>query len=192
VVVEARGRIETHGVEIQRNIPLRRSPLPSGGAGGGGGRIPLRQSPTPPSHKIGGGSRSKRPPRRSLTPPSDKGGGGSGSKEPRHTPVPDEYMYTYGEDYVGPRCFRTHIREANTPRGFSFRLPCSLKVYDDREKPSTWLEDFYGAVTFASETPNLACRMLQLYLTGSARQWLADLLERSIHNWFDHKEAFNQ
>jgi hypothetical protein len=64
-------------------------------------------------------------------------------------------------------------------------------VYDGREKPNTWLEDFYGAVTFAGATENFACHMLQLYLIGPARQWLADLPERSIHNWFDLRETFN-
>jgi hypothetical protein len=76
------------------------------------------------------------------------------------------------------------------PSGFNFWLPSSLKVYDGREKPNTWLEDFYGAVTFVRATPNLACRMLQLYLIGPAHQWLADLPERSIHNWFNLSEAF--
>jgi hypothetical protein len=64
-------------------------------------------------------------------------------------------------------------------------------VYDGIDKPNTWLEDFYGAVTFTGATKNLACHMLQLYLTGPARQWLADLPERSIHNWFDLRETFN-
>ena len=31
---------------------------------------------------------------------------------------------------------------------------------------------------------------MQLYLTGPARQWLTDLPERTIHNWFDLKDAF--
>jgi hypothetical protein len=65
-------------------------------------------------------------------------------------------------------------------------------VYDGREKPNTCLEDFYGAVLFAGATPNLACGMLQLYLTGLARQWLADLPESSIHNSFDLRQAINQ
>jgi hypothetical protein len=90
-----------------------------------------------------------------------------------------DLVNTYKEAYAYPHCFRTRIREAATPRGFSFRLPSSLKVYDVRERPNTWLEDFYDTVTFAGATPNLACRILQLYLTGPARQWLTNFAERS-------------
>jgi hypothetical protein len=37
---------------------------------------------------------------------------------------------TYREAYASPRCFKSQIRAAAMPRGFSFRLPSSLKVYD--------------------------------------------------------------
>ncbi|KAK1616546.1 hypothetical protein QYE76_022063 [Lolium multiflorum] len=38
--------------------------------------------------------------------------------------------------------------------------------------------------------PNIACRMLQLYLIGPARVWLSDLEENSIFCWYDLKKAF--
>ncbi|KAK1600794.1 hypothetical protein QYE76_017727 [Lolium multiflorum] len=40
----------------------------------------------------------------------------------------------------------------------------NLKHYDGTERPDTWIEDYYNAVTFAGGTPNIACRMLRLYL----------------------------
>ncbi|KAK1611700.1 hypothetical protein QYE76_035373 [Lolium multiflorum] len=58
------------------------------------------------------------------------------------------------------------------------------------ERPDTWIEDYYNAVTFAGGTPNIACRMLQLYLIGPARVWLSDLEENTIFCWLDLKKAF--
>ncbi|KAK1650994.1 hypothetical protein QYE76_068799 [Lolium multiflorum] len=55
----------------------------------------------------------------------------------------------------------------------NLKLPGNLKHYDGTERPDTWIEDYYNAVTFAGGTPNIACRMLQLYLVGPARIWLA-------------------
>ncbi|KAK1642323.1 hypothetical protein QYE76_060128 [Lolium multiflorum] len=57
------------------------------------------------------------------------------------------------------------------------------------ERPDTWIEDYYNA-TFAGGTPNIACRMLQLYLIGPARVWLSDLEENTIFCWLDLKKAF--
>ncbi|KAK1609927.1 hypothetical protein QYE76_033600 [Lolium multiflorum] len=44
----------------------------------------------------------------------------------------------------------------------------------------------------ARGTPNIACRMLQLYLVGPARTWLSDLEQNSIFCWFDLKNAFKK
>ncbi|KAK1614120.1 hypothetical protein QYE76_019637 [Lolium multiflorum] len=66
----------------------------------------------------------------------------------------------------------------------------NLKHYDGSERPDTWIEDYYNAVTFAGGTPNIACRMLQLYLIGPARVWLSDLEENTIFCWLDLKKAF--
>ncbi|KAK1619736.1 hypothetical protein QYE76_025253 [Lolium multiflorum] len=65
----------------------------------------------------------------------------------------------------------------------------NLKHYDGSERPDTWIEDYYN-VTFAGGTPNIACRMLQLYLIGPARVWLSDLEENTIFCWLDLKKAF--
>lgn len=72
----------------------------------------------------------------------------------------------------------------------NLKLPGNLKHYDGSERPDTWIEDYYNAVTFAGGTPNIACRMLQLYLIGPARVWLSDLEENTIFCWFDLKKAF--
>ncbi|KAK1665853.1 hypothetical protein QYE76_054012 [Lolium multiflorum] len=65
----------------------------------------------------------------------------------------------------------------------------NLKHYDGSERPDTWIEDYYNAVTFAGGTPNIACRM-PLYLIGPARVWLSDLEENTIFCWLDLKKAF--
>ncbi|KAK1669257.1 hypothetical protein QYE76_057416 [Lolium multiflorum] len=74
----------------------------------------------------------------------------------------------------------------------NLKLPGNLKHYDGTERPDTWIEDYYNAVTFAGGTPNIACRMLQLYLVGPARIWLSDLEKNSIFCWFDLKNAFEK
>ena len=92
--------------------------------------------------------------------------------------------------YIGPKCFGKRIREEQTPKGLNLKLPGNLKHYDGRERPDTWIDDYFNAVNFAGGTPNMACRMLQLYLVGPSRTWLSDLKENSIFCWFDLKIAF--
>ncbi|KAK1620261.1 hypothetical protein QYE76_025778 [Lolium multiflorum] len=82
------------------------------------------------------------------------------------------------------------IREEAKPRSLNLKLPGNLKHYDGSERLDTWIEDYYNAVTFAGGTPNIACRMVQLYLIGPARVWLSDLEENTIFCWFDLKKAF--
>ncbi|KAK1680702.1 hypothetical protein QYE76_041550 [Lolium multiflorum] len=150
----------------------------------------------------GGSKRSDRPPRRSPSPPPSGGGGGGGggsgrrsrsrSKSPRHgSRDARERLNEYRTDYIGPKCFGRMIREEPKPRS-SLKLPGNLKHYDGTERPDTWIEDYYNAVTFAGGTPNIACRMLQLYLVGPARIWLSDLEKNSIFCWFDLKTAFEK
>ncbi|KAK1593557.1 hypothetical protein QYE76_017479 [Lolium multiflorum] len=150
----------------------------------------------------GGSRRSDRPPRRSPSPPpsgGDGGGGGGGgrrsrsrSKSPRHgSRDARERLNEYRTDYIGPKCFGRMIREEPKPRS-SLKLPGNLKHYDGTERPDTWIEDYYNAVTFAGGTPNIACRMLQLYLVGPARIWLSDLEKNTIFCWFDLKTAFEK
>ncbi|KAK1595946.1 hypothetical protein QYE76_017399 [Lolium multiflorum] len=103
---------------------------------------------------------------------------------------PRDRLNEYRSDYIGPRCFGRMIREEPKPRSLNLKLPGNLKHYDGSERPDTWIEDYYNAVTFAGGTPNIACRMLQLYLIGPARVWLSDLEENTIFCWFDLKKAF--
>ncbi|KAK1680683.1 hypothetical protein QYE76_041531 [Lolium multiflorum] len=102
-----------------------------------------------------------------------------------------ERLNEYRTDYIGPKCFGRMIREEPKPRS-SLKLPGNLKHYDGTERPDTWIEDYYNAVTFAGGTPNIACRMLQLYLVGPARIWLSDLEKNTIFCWFDLKTAFEK
>ena len=61
------------------------------------------------------------------------------------------------------------IREEPTPKGLNLKLPGNLKHYDGSERPDTWIEDYFNAVSFAGGNQKIACRMLQLYLIGPAR-----------------------
>ena len=84
------------------------------------------------------------------------------------------------------------IREEPYPKGLNLKLPGNLKHYDGSERPDTWIEDYFNAVSFAGGNQRIACRMLQLYLIGPARTWLSDLEENSIFCWFDLKIAFEK
>ncbi|KAK1628146.1 hypothetical protein QYE76_002461 [Lolium multiflorum] len=154
-----------------------------------------RSQPREQHRESKGGRTSYRPPRRSPSPPPSGGGGGgrrsrSRSKSPGGGPRDArERLNEYRSDYIGPKCFGRMIREEPKPRSLNLKLP-NLKHYDGSERPDTWIEDYYNAVTFAGGTPNIACRMLQLYLIGPARVWLSDLEENTIFCWFDLKKAF--
>ncbi|KAK1648669.1 hypothetical protein QYE76_066474 [Lolium multiflorum] len=159
-----------------------------------------RSQPREQRRESEGGRSSYRPPRRSPSPPPSGGGGGGGgggrrsrsrSKSPGGGPRDArERLNEYRSDYIGPKCFGRMIREEPKPRSLNLKLPGNLKHYDGSERPDTWIEDYYNAVTFAGGTPNIACRMLQLYLIGPARVWLSDLEENTIFCWFDLKKAF--
>ncbi|KAK1653601.1 hypothetical protein QYE76_071406 [Lolium multiflorum] len=158
-----------------------------------------RSQPREPCRESEGGRTSYRPPRRSPSPPPGGGGGGGGrgrrsrsrSKSPGGAPRDArDRLNEYRSDYIGPRCFGQMIREEPKPRSLNLKLPGNLKHYDGSERPDTWIEDYYNAVTFAGGTPNIACRMLQLYLIGPARVWLSDLEENTIFCWLDLKKAF--
>ncbi|KAK1609429.1 hypothetical protein QYE76_033102 [Lolium multiflorum] len=148
----------------------------------------------------GGSKKSDRPPRRSPSPPPSGGGGGGGggngrrsrsrSKSPRHgSRDARDRLNEYRTDYIGPKCFGRMIREEPKPR-MNLKLPGNLKHYDGTERPDPD-RDYYNVVTFGG-TPNIACRMLQLYLVGPARIWLSDLEKNSIFCWFDLKNAFEK
>ena len=90
--------------------------------------------------------------------------------------------------YVGPACFGPRIRAEEVPKGF--KIPPNLKTYDGVAEPKTWLDDFFNVIKFAGGTPNITVQCLPLVLVGTARQWLQDLLEKSINTWFDLRIAF--
>ncbi|KAK1691886.1 hypothetical protein QYE76_008583 [Lolium multiflorum] len=150
----------------------------------------------------GRSKRHHRPPHGSPSPPPSKGGGGGGRKSRSRSHTPDvhkakrtardtcERLNEYQVGYTRPKCFGKRIREEKMPKGLSLKLPSNLKHYDGKERPDTWIDDYYNAVNFAGGNPNIACRMLQLYLVGPARVWLNDLPENSIFCWFDLKIAF--
>ncbi|KAK1664126.1 hypothetical protein QYE76_052285 [Lolium multiflorum] len=145
----------------------------------------------------GVGTKSTRLSLADLPPPIGGGGGGGGRRSRSRSKTPGggprdarERLNEYRSDYIGPKCFGRMIREEPKPRSLNLKLPGNLKHYDGSERPDTWIEDYYNAVTFAGGTPNIACRMLQLYLIGPARVWLSDLEENTIFCWFDLKKAF--
>ncbi|KAK1647017.1 hypothetical protein QYE76_064822 [Lolium multiflorum] len=109
-------------------------------------------------------------------------------EHPNPIPVPSETPPTDPVKGKGPMM----IREEPKPRRLNLKLPENLKHYDGNERSDTWIDDYYHAVTFAGGTPNIACRMLQLYLVGPARIWLNDLEKNSIFCWFDLQNAFEK
>ncbi|KAK1696944.1 hypothetical protein QYE76_013641 [Lolium multiflorum] len=115
---------------------------------------------------------------------------GEGSHRSRSEPQEDRRESEGGskKSYRPPRRM---IREEPKPR-MNLKLPGNLKHYDGTERPDNWIEDYYNAVTFAGGNPNIACRMLQLYLVGPARIWLSDLEKNSIFCWFDLKNVFEK
>jgi hypothetical protein len=58
--------------------------------------------------------------------------------------------------------------------------------------PLTWLQDYFNAVRFVGGSPDVAVRYLPLMLSGTARQWINDLVENSIQTWFDMQTAFTE
>lgn len=175
-----RSRNNDREPEPRRNWNAEREPEPRRSRNDGGdyhqgeGSHRSRSQPREDRRESEGGSKkSYRPPRRSPSPPPSGGGGGRRSRSRSKTPDGGprdarERLNEYKTDYIGPKCFGRMIREEPKPR-MNLKLPGNLKHYDGTERPDTWIEDYYNAVTFAGGTPNLACRMVQLYLVGPAR-----------------------
>ncbi|KAK1642321.1 hypothetical protein QYE76_060126 [Lolium multiflorum] len=172
ILAEAR-----HAIRNQGGAGTRSTHLSHAGAGTTEATTTKRKGATEagasrePRRESEGGRSPYRPPRRSPSPPPSGGGGGGGgrgrrsrsrSKSPGGAPRDArDRLNEYRSDYIGPS-----------------------------ERPDTRIEDYYNAVTFAGGTPNIACRMLQLYLIGPARVWLSDLEENTIFCWLDLKKAF--
>ena len=93
--------------------------------------------------------------------------------------------------YLGPQCFGPVIRATTYPKGL--RIDKTIKPYNSTARPATWLQNYYSeAIHIAGGNPNVAVKYLPLILTGTARQWIDDLLEKSICNWLDMHEAFTK
>jgi hypothetical protein len=116
-----------------------------------------------------GSKRHNKPPHGSPSPPPSKGGGGGGRRSRSRSESPghrrnsrdaQERLNEYNISYIGPKSFWKRIREEATPKGLSLKLPRNLKHYDGKERPDTWIDDYFNAVNFAGGTPNMACRML--------------------------------
>jgi hypothetical protein len=90
--------------------------------------------------------------------------------------------------YVGPPCFCPLIRVEEMPKGL--KLPGSLKQYNRIEEPITWMQDLFNAIEFDRGSSDCAVRYLPMYLTRPTRQWIHDLLEKSIHKCLDMYTTF--
>jgi hypothetical protein len=85
--------------------------------------------------------------------------------------------------FLGPKCFGQQIRDEPIPHGF--KIEKNIRQYNGVDRPLTWLQDYFNTVQFAGGSPNVAVRYLPLMLSGTARQWINDLVENSIQTWFD-------
>jgi hypothetical protein len=54
----------------------------------------------------------------------------------------------------GPKCFGKRIHEEETPKDLNLKPPRNLKHYDGRERPDTWIDDYFNAANFVGGTPN--------------------------------------
>ena len=80
------------------------------------------------------------------------------------------------------------IRATTYPKGL--RIDKTIKPYNSTARPATWLQDYSKVIHIAAGNPNVAVKYLPLMLTGTARQWIDDLPEKSICNWLDMHQAF--
>ena len=82
------------------------------------------------------------------------------------------------------------IRATTYPKGL--RIDKTIKPYNGTARTETWLQDYSEAIHIVGGNPNVAVKYLSLMLTGTARQWIDDLSEKSICNWLDMHEAFTK
>ena len=68
----------------------------------------------------------------------------------------------------------------------------SCPRYNGAEKPNSWLSDYALAVEIAGGGGLVAARFLLLMLEGTARSWIENLPEKSVHNWKDMERVFTQ
>jgi hypothetical protein len=80
--------------------------------------------------------------------------------------------------FLGPKCFGKRIRDEPIPHGF--KIEKNICQYNGVDRPLNWLQDYFNAVQFAGELPNVDVRYLPLMLSGTARQWINNLAENSI------------
>ena len=68
----------------------------------------------------------------------------------------------------------------------------SCPRYNGAEKPNSWLSGYALAVEIAGGGGLVATRFLPLMLEGTARSWIENLSEKSIHSWRDMEKVFTQ
>ena len=88
-------------------------------------------------------------------------------------------------------CFGLAVRDVQIPRDMT-SVSKSCPRYNGAEKPNSWLSDYALAVQIAGGGGRVACRFLPLMLEGTARSWIENLPEKSIHNWKDMERVFTQ
>jgi hypothetical protein len=167
-----------------------------------------------------GGNRDKSPPPRrsrdrtvSPPPPPRREGGSGGHNGPRHSRAaqdepqadrsgkklaPEDARHRLNdikagkEDaYLGPECFGPAIRNVQIPRDMT-SVSKTHQRYNGADKPNSWLSDYALAVEIAGGNGLVAARFLPLMLEGTARSWIENLPEKSIHSWHDMEKVFTQ
>ena len=74
-----------------------------------------------------------------------------------------------------------------------FSIVKHINPYDGHARPDTWLQDYFWAYCIAKNGNSLVdVRYLPLMLQNTARSWINELPENSIHNWYDMQSQFFQ
>ena len=202
-----------HRDEVSRSVNKDDMPPPPPRRDEGGSR----GNKQPPRS---GGNRDKAPPprrsrdRTQSPPPVPRHEGGSQghNDKPRYTraaqdePNADRYSKQLApedarhylndikagkDDYLGPVCFGPSIRSVQIPRDMT-SVSKTHQRYNGADKPNSWLSDYALAVQIAGGNGLVAARFLPLMLEGTARSWIENLPEKSIHNWQDMEKVFTQ
>jgi hypothetical protein len=92
--------------------------------------------------------------------------------------------------FLSPKCLGQRIRDEPIPH--EFKIKKNIRQYNGVDRPLTWLQDYFNTVQFAGGSPNVVVRYLPLMLSGTARQWINNLVENSIQTWFDMQTAFTK
>ena len=95
------------------------------------------------------------------------------------------------DSYLSSVCFGLAVRSVQIPRDMTL-VSKSCPRYNGAEKPNSWLSAYALVGEIAGGGGLVAPCFLPLMLEGTARSWIENLPEKSIHNWRDMEKVFTQ